>query len=449
MFIDFLAEGLGAGLDIESFLGPQQIAVRGDTAKLRAIISPRRTGKTTLLAALGILDTVPKREHPFICTTIGHAEKNIHPIFEELREKYGLDIHLDKQNNRIYMPNKSWFQLYGMGSKKDISRIRGSKCPGIIVDECGAADEDNLREMILEAALPSTMDYVGRGGFGVVLAGTPGEFGGFWHKIVLGEEFAASVHRFTLEGNPLFTGRVEEILAELRKTYKLSETSTTYRREMLGEFCVDTEGRCYPHWNGQLLPQDMAPCEGRTVLGVDFGLRDPNAWVVLRFRGNQVHVLYAYKQNNMTHDEIWAHHKAVVREFSCGEQFGDSFGMGAQTIHTLRTSYGSTIEPHNFGDAQNRGKDRIMFADSLAGSGNLFIYQRAECLSREMNIIPWNAEGTGHHAAYDNHACSALHVGLSSALQTYRPPKAPDPGEQERALLRRAKAAMARGRRHR
>jgi hypothetical protein len=400
-------------------MSPAQQAILGDYGETVVTYAPRRAGKTTVHAAAACLLGRPDETHPIIGPTKSKVKQLYWPEFKRLQEQ-GWNIKLNAAELTATMPNGAVFQAFGASCDADIEIIRGIRCPLAIIEEAGTIKGERLKVLLEEILSPTLMDFYGRGGRGVFINGTPNmEWNGYWHRLCKGE-FEASVHRLSLEDNPLFAdGRAAEFLEARLRKYNWTRETPAFRREYLGEFCIDSEGLCYKSWNGEILPDNMVPCDGVAYLGMDFGLNDPNTWVVIVCAKNQVHVVYAYEEAGMTHHQIAAKTREVRSRFRVAGMWGDSYGTGAQTIHTLRNSFALPIEPAKYRGANRNAKDRILFVDSMLASRTMHLHEGAADVGEEWRTIPWNDDQTNHHESYNNHRVAGLHCAVNSIFQAH------------------------------
>lgn len=421
----------------------EQLAFENDQSQMRALIGPRRSGKTTSVIRTFLINGIPGEVHPLIAPTKTKAKQLIWPALEELRDE-GKDVKLDSHNMQATLPSGAIVRLFGASCDADIDLLRGNPYPLAVIEEAGVIHDERLKKLVEEILGPSSMDFYGAGGRGIVMVGTPSlMWDGYWHGVCEKNLGDTSVHRLDVLKNPRFPpGKAAEYLEMVKRRHNWTDDSPAFIREYRGLFCIDTEGLCYPGYNRELLPAEFCPAEAVAHMGIDFGLVDPNAWVVIRALGNQASVVHAEAKAGMTHHEIAAKTRELVARFRVATIWGDSYGTGAQTIHTLRSSFALPIRPSKY---PGKVVDRIHFVDSMFRSRTLHVLVGAEPLTEELNTVPWNADRTGHHESYNNHCLSALHCAISSVFQAHAPPEHSDRDEDKERQRREMLQIMRMG----
>lgn len=420
-------------IDLTGHLHAKQLAFRQDPSFVRAIHGTRRSGKTEVLCveALEVADQFPGETVPYIMPTIGMGRDIIFPKMEELSDKFGLGLHINRGEYKILTPGGGKVQLFGLSTAPEAEKGRGKRYPLVIADEAGSQVQDYLKRAITQTFGPATADFRGLGGRGVVLAGTAGyEPDCYWEQMVGGNthvsKLGASVHFMTIWDNPFFKGREQEILDAYLRENCLPANDAGYRREWLGEFCGDTEGLCYQRWNGNLLPRHMIPSGGYTVMGLDLGRHHPCAWVIVRFVvteqviGDKLHAIHhghvigSFEKSECGVEEIAGITRKLQQAYHVGHIAGDSAGLGATIVADLATVYGLPIIPIKKTGSK---AGRIWMADSQLGAGTLHVHDGCGSLTRQLRAVPWNAKRTDHHERFPDHSCDALHGALTLSRQ--------------------------------
>lgn len=424
------------GIDLSGQWHAKQMAVANDTSNLRAIIGGRRSGKTTLVGgeALMVADEFPGLTVPYVGPTVGRARDVIMPQMRKFQEQ-GVQLTYNLGNHQIFTPNGGCVQLFGLATMSEVEKGRGGSYPALYIDECGAIVNQRLLERAVKETFgPATKDFLGIGGRGICLSGTPTyQPGTYWEKICGGNtgksEMGASVHHMTIYDNPFFRGREELIIAAYMQENNLLRTASEIKREWDGLFCVDSDGLAYPGWSGIVLPSHMIPIGGFTVLGVDLGSDHPCAWVVIRFVltesviGDTVryihhgHILETYEESGLTVHDVAAITRMFQQTYGVQATMGDSGGGGKMTIDTINEVMGIPIEPVN--KAGNK-EDRIWLFDSMLRTGTMHVHDKCETLVNQLGSVPIETKSNGlrdHMRGYHDHSLDAGHYALLAARQ--------------------------------
>lgn len=419
--------------DFSGYLHPKQLAVRRDPAWIRAVLGTRRSGKTEEFCAesIEVADQFPGEIIPYVMPTIGRYKDIVYQKMSDLSEKFGLGLHINRSEFKIRTPSGGTVQIFGLATAPDAEKGRGKRFPLVIIDECGAQNQEVLKLAVTQTFGPATADFRGLGGRGLLLGGTPGyEPDCYWEQLVGGNahksKLGASVHFMTIWDNPFFKGRERMILEAYLRENSLPANDAGYRREWEGEFCTDTEGLCYQRWNGQQLPRHMVPRGGYTVMGLDLGKHDPCAWVVIRFViveeliGDVVrtihhgHVIASFEKSDCSVEEMAAITRKLKEVYHVSHIAGDSAGLGATIIQDLATVYGLPIVPVKKVAVK---VGRIWMADSMFGAGTLHVHEGCNSLIRQLKAVPWDQKRKGHHPRFPDHSLDGLLYALTLSRQ--------------------------------
>lgn len=411
------------GTSYLSLLTPKQQQIERDRHHLRVVCGGRQWGKSFWNGVSKRRNGIANTTSLALAPTIHKARDLLWPVCERLNREHDAKIELRLGDNQLVMPNGSIVQLLGLSTLAEAEKIRGFTAPEISIEESGTYRDELLSYAVDACARPALMRWWRRGGRGLIAIGTPSKnVKTYWHNMCLGET-GASVHFATVRDNPHIPDAAAYLRQVLYDNRKLGWTERTpeFRREYLGEFCPDTEALPYGGWNGIYLPQKSAPEHGWTVMGVDFGQHQPNAWVVLRLtteRGksedgsriysmHKIHKLYAYKQAGMTTEQVAAHTRVLERRFHPNIMVGDNSGGGAQSIADLQRVYQLAIHPAKSGKRSAFKKDKIWMYGSMLSNQTIVVYEEAKPWGDEARVMPWNEDLTDHHDSYQDHALDA------------------------------------------
>lgn len=392
-----------------------------DRSFAKAVYGNRRAGKTELFAAMCHEYGLPGETGVFAGPTVSKANDLLGAKLLELKRTIGLDFEMAK--GRYTLPTGAMVQCRGLDSMPDVELLRGDRPPFAIIDECGAIKEDRLKYAIVEALQPSLADFWGIGGRGLILGGTPNRWPRSWWARICGGEVWPNAPIFKLDflKNPFFAnGRGQRIIDEVLAMNGWTLDSPEFLREYRGIFCGDNTSLVFGGYDGEVLKDKFAPgpreCD-MTVMGVDFGLVDPCAWVVIRLVGNDIHVVFAKKKAGLNHPQIAAETETIQKEWEVDFTAGDAYGRGSADIKTLDEAYGVDIECVKYSDTTKA--PRLDFANSLFQCGRTHIYESARLLSDEGRVLPWNAKRTHPLDGYQDHCVDAFLVALDRVRQDH------------------------------
>jgi hypothetical protein len=435
--------------DLSSHRHAKQHAINIDPAWIRAVLGTRRSGKTEefCLEALEMADKFPGETVPYVMPTIMRDKDIVYNKMQDLDRKFGIGLRINRSEFKIVTPSGGVVQIFGLSTLPDAEKGRGKRFPLVIIDECGAHNQQALKMAVTETFGPATADFRGLGGRGILLGGTPGyEPDCYWEQLIGGNshksKLGASVHFMTIFDNPFFRGREQLILDSHLRDNSLPANDAGYRREWLGEFCANSTGLCYQRWNGNLLPRHMVPKNGYTVMGLDLGHNpDPCAWVVVRFVitesvvGDVVrsihhgHVIASFEKTHCSVEEMVGITRRLKEAYHVSHIAGDSAGLGSTIVDDLGSVYGLPITAVKKSGVK---VGKIWFADSMFGAGTLHVHEGCDSLMRQLKTVPWDDRRLGHHKRYPDHSLDGLLYALTLSrqheIETQLPPV---PGSQE------------------
>lgn len=437
-------EGLRAGYDLRDDMPSWLHAVDNDSNDAKALLCGRRSGKSSYLAIKLCADGLPGEVHPFVAMTQQKARDILWPVLERLSKKTGMQVSYDRSRGLAITDRGVRIQAMGLSTKQEIEKLRGERYPGVVFDECGAINGKLLKSAIIEAAEPATLDFAGRGGFGVICAGTPSYApNGTWYDICGGNDgppgLGFTVHRATvLENHHVPNAKL--FLDRKLKARGWTEDNAEYQREWLGRFCLSSDGLCYGSaWSGVVEDRAFAPTAGLTLISLDFGESSPCAWSVVRatLHSEEIegmihesivcHALEAQRKVCGSLNEIAGITRALMKKHGASYLVGDSAeGFG---IRQLVQQYGLPFEKSL---KSGKKQERIFMMQGMLRCGTLRIYQDCPDLIEEIQTVPWNEDHDDHHQSYSDHCCDSLHYAVEKVLQLHKTkPATPAPGTEE------------------
>ena len=188
---------------------------------------------------------------------------------------------------------------------------------------------------------------------------------------------------------------------------QLEEAPPLVRRQMLGEWIDDGVGRVYSGFDEtrNFLREELPEGEWSYVLGIDFGIVDPNAFTVLGWRKHDriVYVLASYRKKG---DAIDVAEEVVelTRTYPFSRIVGDTGGLGKGFAEQM-------IERHNIpveaADKVNKvGYIQLLNGELAKGTVKL-VRAATRDLVEELTSLQWHANGQ-KEAAGANHAADSM-----------------------------------------
>lgn len=454
---------------LDSRESPIQARFRRDRAALISYLAGRRHGKTEGVATRIATYARPDAMTAYVAPTITRAHEILIPVLRTLQRDVGLRFEL--VGSLITFPNGGQCRLMGMSNIAEVQKLRGEDLLAAYFDECGVPKSEVLKTAVLECAWEALRKHRGEPGSGAVMSGTPGQVPGskekpdFWHEVsVLNHDdgapmYGASRHFGTIFDNPLFAGGKAEasIEEDLRNRLYLSRDDSKFRREVLHQWCISNELRCYSHFTGNVWPDSAAPEHGRTIMAVDFGWNDQTAIVVMRLtdfveekeqedgsvlrtKGERVHVLYAEMRSHWRLDLVANKIEELRNRYHVGTVVGDQGGGASlQVIESWANMFGVPMI-RSQKNALGVKRSRIHTINDLFAIGHIVFYESARQLADELLTLVWNDDRDDHHERQPDHGADAFGYGI---IETYIPTTV----EREASQAEKARDARAAERR--
>lgn len=433
---------------VRESLFPKQLNVLVDQAYLKAVLCPRRSGKSWT-ALSDVHDTclrAPGSVCVIVCLTLKHC-KNVYwnSVLPRFHRMFGIVTDKHHTDMRLTFPNGSIIYFVGAETKAEIEKLRGGSYDKVVIDECKSFPPDLLRELIYDVCLPACAD---RGGT-VMMIGTPGSilegpfYEGtyqhalseqqvwvdgkatekvpfsrtfdqpevFWQTEKLGVDGLPVVpsysrHSWTVLDN-VYAPKVWQRALALKKDSGWADDHPTWLREWLGQWVSADDVYVYAYavlrsdpnrrdsvqWkparskeNPHGLPSGH---EWRFILGMDLGFEDDFAMVVGAYSltDGSLYQVFDYKINHQDVDQVAQHIHNVVQRFDnkIDAMVADSVGLGKMVVETLNRRHGYNIEP-----AEKREKyDFIELLNADFHSGRIKIEPESD-LDGELRMLQWD-----------------------------------------------------------
>lgn len=296
--------------------------------------SGRRAAKTagSRLRTEKLADELPGRRVLYIHQTYTNADQQFfRPLCESLKARK-VAHRPDNSALMVYWANGSFLRCMGCHNIGEIKTKLGEFWHEIIIDEMQSYDDAVLYELVDRAILPTMIDHSGSATF----QGTPPVTkAGFWYNLLTKSTFRK--FHWTLFENPYIEHDAETVYA----ARGIKPTDPIYRREVLGEICVDPDAVVFKYDadknnigpEGRPEPNHLA---WRYVMGVDLGFSDNDAIVVLGWRTDdrlkRLWECWSWQKNNLDYLKLADEFKAAVEKWRPAEICVDTGGHGARKI---------------------------------------------------------------------------------------------------------------------
>ena len=403
-FFGHLAEGYGLRENaraedkkladsIRAELLPHQLNVIKDKCRRKAVLCPRRAGKSYTAMSYAFDTALRKMGARVVIVnlTLRNAKDVYWYEMSAFAQKHGIQCKFFQNELRTVLPNTSQILLTSADSRQEIEKLRGGQYDLVIIDECKSYAPHLLHELIYQVVMPALADRSGT----VMMIGTPGNimqgpffqatypgFRGeptkthpegklFSRDFVKPEKYWVdhpkdfnfwSRHHWSTQDNTKMPQIWLDFL-EQKEAAGWADDEPIWRREALGEWINTDSAFVYayanlystdPNWvswtpdyqtgNKFGLAKDT---EWRYLLGIDWGFEDAFAMVVCAYNPHDGKLYHVWDKQE-THldayelmDEVelavarFGHFDAVVAEYASG---------GKHIIEALNKKHGWNIK---------------------------------------------------------------------------------------------------------
>lgn len=442
----------------------QQLGVIDDPARRKAVLCPRRAGKSFTFAAY--LATVclenANANCVFVAITRVRSQDILWNVLKKLNDEFELGMEFGEARLLATFSNGSRIRLAGCENAADVDKFRGEAYHLVILDEAASWAKALFDDMMTQAIEPALGDYEGT----LVMGGTPGKVlaGPFYEAtgqnataIFVDEEgvtrarsrpydmaeedawadvtFEWSLHRWDTKDNTSPQGQSAwKAALDSKKRHGWGDDNPIWLRESVGRWIANSEDLVFSYlpdrddWtpgrktgdNPYGLPEGHA---WRYVIGCDLGYSDPFALQVGAYSDTHpnLYQVYEYEATGLT---VGAIADAVKRVIALvGEEFieamvADLQGLGGMVVETLAVEHDVCMDRME----QKDKRDHVELVNSDLSDGRVKILADSK-LSEEMLYLAWDARGVKTKASQSNHQCDAW-LGVARRAR-HREAKAP------------------------
>lgn len=339
--------------DFTKLTHAKQLKAILDPEKRIAIIGGRRGGKTQSVKykMKDIADKYPGGKILYIAKTRIYAKEL---MWEELINFFGVELNEIRKSNevsqKIWLKNGAQIWLGGCKDNNEISKFRGHKYVWAFIDEAQDIKKYILEPLLLEVLEYALMDYQG----GLWLTGTPNaSCSGVFKEACHGESFYRDYvhHHWTIYDNPYIQQSAQktadELLADICRKQGVSVTEPKIQREFLGKWVKSTDNLVYQfNYNVNVVDELPSGHEWRYVMGVDLGLKDGDAIVILAYSRScpDLFIIEEWKKTGNSVTDLAKKIKEYDSKYKIEKKVMDEGGLGAKIGEELRKHHSIIIE---------------------------------------------------------------------------------------------------------
>jgi hypothetical protein len=344
-----------ARFNLEKILSASQRNLVTSAAKRKVLVTSRRAGKSTALAAYLLVEAMkaPRTNHCYISLTKASAKRIIWQMLINFIDDYALPFEYNNHELSIKGTNGSCIYVDGAKDSSSVERLRGLSIDTAVVDELQSFTKSIATSLVEDILEPSVSGTYGN----IILAGTPcptakSALAVAWR----GEKPFASYVRFhwTTVDNPYLPLFVkggctpDQYLDMVRREKGYTESDPSYRREYLGQFVEDKNALVYA-----FSPErDLAPSlpEGHKwhyVISVDTGFNDADAITVGAFSYTHsiAYVVEGYSEAKQDLSSLMDKIKELNDKYKPILTIVDPGGGGLKFVAELNNRFGICAAP--------------------------------------------------------------------------------------------------------
>jgi Terminase RNaseH-like domain len=316
---------------------PRQDAFVQDSSRFITAQCSRRAGKTNGLARRfkSTMDLFPGSTCRYLSLTRESAKNIMWPVLHELNDKYNWGCSFRDSNLTMIDPKtRSRLQLYGADMSNFIKRLKGTKSPGVGIDE--AQDfGPHLRSLIDDVITPTIVDYPSSW---LALTGTPGPAPqGYFFEATQERKYGYSGHSWTILDNPHIPS-AGAFINDLIKRNGWEPNHPTLLREWRNQWVLDVQSLWVRYDQKRNHYEQRPKFAWQYVLGIDLGFKDADAIAVLCWSPDSPEIYLveeriAHKQGI---SELVTQIEALQKEYEISKMVIDEGGLGKKIAEELR-----------------------------------------------------------------------------------------------------------------
>lgn len=429
---------------VRDFMFDKQHAVMDGNTRIRALLCGRRGGKSAGIVGWVIDGALEKPGSLSVLFGLTSVSVRFY-IWKEIRawaQRLGWpDGWLSDSQMLVTLPNGAQIKCTGTDDMRTIESWRGPALYRIVIDECGAQNQDLLRHLVTDILRATMIDLGGQ----LALCGTPSPLmDGYWFEMTgPARKSRIPVFNWTLLDNPHIPDG-EQALAEIREENGWDEDNPTYQREYMGRWCEDPGALVYPfklERNGlDELPTKNS--HGRTigdasrwryVVAVDPAGVGTTGLAVLAAHPElcDVFVVESSAHPAMGVAQLAQLCREKLKTYQGSRVVMDAGGLGSVHAQEFTRVHAIGVEA-----AEKRDKpSAIRFARDFLMAGRLKVLNGPcnDAVRSEWAVLGWDDKRLQHHPDQADHVSDSVLYGVRY-LRSYvreEKPKEPEPGSIE------------------
>jgi len=342
-------------------------------SRFKALLSPRRVGKTTynLFEVLLHDKRFPGSMIAYIVPdSKAHAKDLFWLPMKELNEKLHLGLTFKEVEKRVIFPSGTNVLILGAHDETSPQRLRGNAYSLVLLDECKDFGP-HFEELVIEAVLPGLGDYGGT----LVLSGTPGNvFDGLFYKITTEEPQGWMVAKWIKSDNTFLREEERDLQKVWETSYKpfgLSMDSPKFLREQKAMWVAEESERAYQyHPERNYFDSILDPSkEWDFICGIDIGKRDKMVIQPAAFSPQDPNLYYldTFAERGMQIEGMYRKWKQLDEQYGFVGTTVDTGGLGVMIVDDINLRYGTNWEAAKKGSNYKMGAVEQMNNDLLLG----------------------------------------------------------------------------------
>jgi phage terminase large subunit-like protein len=288
----------------------------------------------------------PKSTCLYLALTKDSAYNIMWPVLQEMNETYKLGATFTGTPNSglvMNIPNGSRLRLLGADMPNFIKRIKGSKAPGIAVDE--AQDfGPHIESLVDDVLTPMLVDYEDSW---IAVTGTPGPVPqGYFFDLTNNGKYGYSVHRWSINDN-IYIKNAEEFIQNLIKKKQWDPNHPTLLREWRNQWVLDTEALLINYNKERADYVELPQGKFTYIMGIDLGFKDADAIAVVAWSESSpttylVEEVITRKQGITELVEQINH---LSNKYSVSKMVIDEGGLGKKIAEEIRRRHQIPVQP--------------------------------------------------------------------------------------------------------
>lgn len=358
---------------------------------------------------------------PIFRQIIEDCPEDLRPVWKQLESKWVL-------------PNGSYIKLCGANNSQ-FDNLRGNKSDLFILDE--GAQIDKLDDVINSVALPQLLSSKHKFKKIIIPSTPPTTPDHPFKKYAEAAQATGSYSHFTIFDADYDLKEIEDMAKQVG-----GKDSTTFRREFMAEFVVDSSLHIVPEWDKekyvQIVPKNDYFQFYTMVEGLDIGYRDFTAWILgyYDFQNSRLVIEheFALKENDFTTTVLAEGIKGLETDYQTLNKTrirriadNSNLNLLADLSKLHKLSF-APVSKNTGSGTDKKGKEwMVALTRRWINNGQVFIHPRCVMMIASLDFGIWKegraefarSEKLGHYDFID--ALIYLVAGLLPSIQNINP----------------------------